>query len=54
MMMPMRVAAGLVRVGDCELSDVVVVGSKTFAKPKSSTFTVPSARTLTFAGFKSR
>jgi hypothetical protein len=25
-----------------------------FAKPKSSTFTVPSSRTLMFAGFRSR
>ena len=25
-----------------------------FARPKSSTFTVPSARTLMFAGFRSR
>ena len=25
-----------------------------FASPKSSTFTVPSSRTLTFAGFRSR
>ena len=29
-------------------------GSIAFAKPKSSTFTVPSGRTFTFAGFKSR
>ena len=29
-------------------------GAIAFARPKSSTFTVPSARTLTFAGFKSR
>ena len=30
------------------------VGSNAFASPKSSTFTVPSARTLMFAGFRSR
>ena len=29
-------------------------GSSAFARPKSSTFTVPSARTLMFAGFRSR
>ena len=29
-------------------------GSAAFARPKSSTFTVPSARTLMFAGFRSR
>ena len=29
-------------------------GSIAFARPKSSTFTVPSARTLMFAGFRSR
>ena len=29
-------------------------GSIAFASPKSSTFTVPSARTLMFAGFRSR
>ena len=29
-------------------------GSIAFARPKSSTFTVPSARTLIFAGFRSR
>ena len=30
------------------------VGSIAFASPKSSTFTVPSGRTLMFAGFRSR
>jgi hypothetical protein len=29
-------------------------GSMAFARPKSSTFTVPSVRTLMFAGFRSR
>ena len=29
-------------------------GSSALANPKSSTFTVPSARTLMFAGFRSR
>ena len=31
-----------------------VVGSIAFASPKSSTFTVPSSRTLMFAGLRSR
>jgi hypothetical protein len=31
-----------------------VVGSRAFASPKSSTFTVPSSLTLMFAGFRSR
>ena len=31
-----------------------LVGSIAFASPKSSTFTVPSGRTLMFAGFRSR
>ena len=30
------------------------VGLNVFASPKSKTFTVPSVRTLTFAGFRSR
>ena len=33
---------------------ITPVGSIAFARPKSSTFTVPSARTLMFAGFRSR
>ena len=52
-------ACGRVSVG--ELVDAspasageVASGSSAFARPKSSTFTVPSARTLTFAGFRSR
>ena len=45
----------MVIVGDCEtLGDATPVGSIAFARPKSSTFTVPSGRTLMFAGFKSR
>ena len=31
-----------------------LAGSIAFARPKSSTFTVPSGRTLMFAGFRSR
>ena len=53
---------GLVSVGECVIAidDVGVVafplsgGPSALARPKSSTFTVPSARTFTFAGFKSR
>jgi hypothetical protein len=33
---------------------VLLTGSASFANPKSSTFTVPSGRTLMFAGFRSR
>ena len=50
---PACVIAGVVIVGDCEtLGDATPVGSIAFARPKSSTFTVPSGRTLMFAGFK--
>ena len=49
------VTAGDVIVGDIEaLVPAVSIDSIAFASPKSSTFTVPSSRTLTFAGFKSR
>ena len=52
---PACVIAGVVIVGDCDtLGDATPVGSIAFANPKSSTFTVPSSRTLMFAGFKSR
>src|SRR2546427_6399415 len=36
------------------LGDGPAAGSIAFANPKSSTFTVPSLRTLMFAGFRSR
>jgi Protein of unknown function (DUF1593) len=36
-----------------DLTAMGSAGSMTFAKPKSSTFTVPSRRTLTLAGFRS-
>jgi len=43
--------AGVVIVGDIEmLGDEPTAGSIAFASPKSRTLTVPSARTLTFAG----
>ena len=42
-------------VGDIDtLGDEPAAGSIAFARPKSSTFTVPSARTLMFAGLRSR
>ena len=50
-----RVIAGVVIVGDCEHARRRrAVGSSAFASPKSSTFTVPSGRTLMLAGFRSR
>jgi len=53
--MPACVIAGVVIVGDIDaLADGVSVGSIAFARPKSSTLTVPSGRTLIFAGFRSR
>ena len=41
-------------VGDAVASTLPDIGSSAFASPKSSTFTVPSGRTLMFAGFRSR
>ena len=42
-------------VGDIDiLGDDPAAGSIAFARPKSSTFTVPSVRTLMFAGLRSR
>ncbi len=46
--------AGLVIVGDRDMFAAEAVGSNAFARPKSSTFTVPSSRNLMFAGFRSR
>ena len=52
---PAWVIAGVVIVGDCEtLGEEPAAGSIALASPKSSTFTVPSGRTLTLAGFRSR
>ena len=51
------VIAGDVIVGDIDSARadmVAATGSIAFASPKSSTFTVPSGRTLMFAGFRSR
>ena len=53
--LPPCVIAGVVIVGDCDtLGDEPSVGSIALARPKSNTFTMPSRRTLMFAGFKSR
>jgi hypothetical protein len=53
--MPVCVIAGVVIVGDIEWpGDELTAGSIAFASPKSSTFTVPSPRTLMFAGLRSR
>ena len=53
---PACVIAGDVIVGDIDMSSATdrAAGSIAFASPKSSTFTVPSVRTLMFAGFRSR
>jgi hypothetical protein len=52
---PACVMAGVVIVGDIDtLDDEPTEGSIALANPKSSTFTVPSGRTLMFAGFRSR
>ena len=52
---PACVIAGVVMVGDIDmLGDEPAAGSIAFARPKSKTFTVPSARTLMFAGLRSR
>ena len=54
-MRPSWVIAGVVMVGDCETpGDEATSGSIALARPKSSTFTVPSERSLMFAGFRSR
>jgi hypothetical protein len=52
---PACVIAGVVMVGDCVmLGDEPAGAFIAFASPKSRTFTAPSARTLMFAGFRSR
>ena len=53
------IIAGEVMVGDCDRACPAEArgaeaGSIAFARPKSRTFTVPSARTLILAGFRSR
>ena len=52
---PACVIAGEVMVGETETpGDEPAAGSIAFARPKSSTFTVPSVRTFMFAGLRSR
>ena len=52
--------AGVVMVGDIDAwacpaeAPCAEAGSIAFARPKSNTFTVPSGRTLMFAGLRSR
>jgi hypothetical protein len=46
--------ARMLSVGDIVRDDAVASRSSIFARPKSSTFTVPSGPTLMFAGFRSR
>ena len=57
-MTPTWVMAGLMIVGDIvsapALSGPPAPGSASLARPKSSTFTVPSGRTLMLAGLRSR
>ena len=49
------IIAGDVIVGDCDtFIGALPIGSMALASPKSSTFTVPSGRTLMFAGLRSR
>ena len=52
-MTPCAVAAA-VTVGDCDRFGSLASGWNGFARPKSSTLTVPSSRTLMLAGFRSR
>ena len=50
---PACVIAGVVIVGDIEaLADIAPVGSSAFARPKSSTFTVPSGAHLDVRGLQ--
>ena len=58
-MTPACVIAGVVIVGDRDAltdpgSPIPGPDSSALARPKSSSFTVPSGRTLMFAGFRSR
>ena len=58
--MPSSTPTPVIIAGDVMVGDAVAsmcradIGSSAFANPKSSTFTVPSGRTLMFAGFRSR
>ena len=54
-MTPICVIAGVVIVGELVTPGLNAdAGSSAFARPKSRTFTVPSGRSLMFAGFRSR
>ena len=53
-MTPNAVAAGLVTVASAPDATAFEAGSSALASPKSSTFTVPSGRSLILAGFRSR
>ena len=58
-MTPRCVTAGDVNVGEFSRAPAAnpaadVTGSSAFASPKSNTFTVPSLRTMMFAGLRSR
>ena len=53
-MMPASVGAGLSAVDGSDRMLGTPVGSSDLASPKSSTFTVPSGRSLMFAGLRSR
>ncbi len=53
--MPICVIAGVVIVGEFDSSArAAPAGSSALASPKSRTFTVPSGRSLMFAGLRSR
>ena len=52
--MPASVIAGDRDRGHPRAAPAAARASTAFARPKSSTFTVPSGRTLMFAGFRSR
>ena len=54
-MTPARVMAGLVMVGDCEIWPAAVLdgsGASALARPKSSTFTVPSGLSFDVGGLQ--
>jgi hypothetical protein len=53
-MTPHAVTAGLVIVASAPDATAFEAGSSALASPKSSTFTVPSGRSLMLAGLRSR
>jgi hypothetical protein len=48
------IMAGVVIVGDCDIFAALPTGSIALARPKSSTFTVPSGVVMMLVGFRSR